>query len=88
MSQADSDDREPIPDDIKALAFEDALKALEEIVTRLESGEVSLEDSIEIYTRGSYLRRHCEAKLQLAEARIEKITVTERGAKLEAFESE
>lgn len=68
----EKDDR--IPDDIKAMPFEAALKALEEIVTRLESGSVSLEDSIDIYTRGAYLKRHCEEKLRNAEARIEKIT--------------
>ncbi|MCF6196153.1 MAG: exodeoxyribonuclease VII small subunit [Emcibacter sp.] len=63
-----------IPDDIAALNFEDALSALEAIVKDLESGQVSLEDSIEIYTRGNLLRRHCDNKLKDATARIEKIT--------------
>jgi len=63
-----------IPDDIKNMKFEDALGALEEIVKDLESGEVSLEQSIDIYTRGTQLKAHCEDKLKDATARIEKIT--------------
>ena len=68
-----------IPGDIAALSFEEALAALEEIVTKLESGEVGLEDSIAIYTRGSLLRRHCQDKLKSAEAKIKKIRIGEPG---------
>lgn len=71
---------EPIPDDIAKLSFEEAMAALEDIVGKLESGDVSLEDSIEIYTRGTMLRRHCQEKLGAAQARIEKITLSETGA--------
>ncbi|GEQ98065.1 exodeoxyribonuclease 7 small subunit [Iodidimonas gelatinilytica] len=82
-----AENNDQIPDDIKALTFEDALKALEDIVGQLESGAVSLEDSINIYTRGTWLKRHCEAKLKRAEARIEKITLDVSGdAGLEAFD--
>lgn len=69
-----------IPDDIKAMSFEQALAALESIVQKLEAGQVSLEDSIEIYTRGTQLRQYCEAKLQDAEARIRKITTGPDGS--------
>lgn len=69
-----------IPDDIKAMTFEQALAALESIVQKLEAGQVSLEDSIEIYTRGTQLRQYCEAKLQDAEARIRKITTGPDGS--------
>ena len=61
--------------DISALPFEKALAELEEIVRRLEKGDVPLEDSIAIYERGEALKKHCEALLKRAEARIEKITV-------------
>ncbi len=82
-------DPDRIPEDIAAMSFEDALKALEEIVARLESGDVSLEESIEIYARGTWLKRHCEDKLQRAEARIEKITSDEAGTvTAEAFDLE
>ncbi len=69
-----------IPEDIKALSFEEALSALETIVQKLEKGQVSLEDSIDIYTRGTYLKHHCDAKLKDAETRIRKITTGPDGA--------
>ena len=68
-----------IPDDIKNMKFEEALSALEDIVRNLESGEVSLEQSIDIYTRGTQLKAHCEDKLKDATARIEKITKSADG---------
>jgi len=61
--------------DLDKLSFEDALKQLEEIVGRLESGRVELEESISIYERGAALKAHCERKLKDAEARIEKIVL-------------
>ncbi|HEX2553603.1 MAG TPA: exodeoxyribonuclease VII small subunit [Microvirga sp.] len=60
---------------LAALPFEKALAELEEIVRRLERGDVPLEDSIAIYERGEALKKHCEALLKKAEARIEKITI-------------
>ena len=63
-----------ISDDVKNMKFEEALAALENIVRSLENGDVSLEQSIEIYTRGTELKAHCEDKLKDATARIEKIT--------------
>jgi exodeoxyribonuclease VII small subunit len=67
-------------EDIKTLSFEEALKQLEEIVARLERGQVELEESIAIYERGAALKAHCEKKLKDAQARIEKIVVSEGGA--------
>ena len=64
-----------LPPDIAALSFEAALKELEEIVRKLEEGRVELEESIEIYGRGVLLKRHCEAKLQAARAKVEKIVL-------------
>ena len=69
-----------IPDDIKTMKFEEALEALEDIVRNLESGQVSLEQSIDIYTRGTQLKAHCEDKLKDATARIEKITKSTDGS--------
>ncbi len=79
-----------IPEEIQNLSFEAALKELEEIVVRLESGEISLEDSIETYTRGTQLKRHCEEKLKTAQAKIEQITLDDKsGVKAAApFDSE
>jgi exodeoxyribonuclease VII small subunit len=65
--------------DIANLPFEKALDELEQIVRRLERAEVPLEESIQIYERGEALKRHCEALLKRAEARIEKITLSPSG---------
>ncbi len=59
--------------DISQMTFEQALRALEEVVKRLESGEVPLDDSINLYEQGEKLRQHCQARLDSAQARIEKI---------------
>jgi exodeoxyribonuclease VII small subunit len=56
--------------DVAAMSFEDALAELEQIVRALESGQQKLEDAINAYERGAALRRHCEAKLAEAEARV------------------
>jgi exodeoxyribonuclease VII small subunit len=61
------------PADIQQLSFEAALKRLEEIVRRLESGEATLDESIELYGEGDRLKGQCEARLQSAQARIERI---------------
>ena len=63
------------PEAISELSFEAALKRLEEIVRRLESGDASLDESIELYGEGDRLRQQCESRLQAAQARIEKIQV-------------
>jgi exodeoxyribonuclease VII small subunit len=59
--------------DISRMTFEDALRALEDVVRKLESGEVPLDDSIDLYERGEKLRKHCQARLDAAQARIEKV---------------
>jgi len=64
-----------MPEDVSTLSFEDALKQLESIVARLESGDASLDESIGLYTRGDALRAQCEARLKDAQARIEKISL-------------
>ncbi len=58
---------------IATLTFEEALRGLEDVVRRLESGDVPLDDSIGLYERGEELRRHCQARLDAAQARIERI---------------
>lgn len=65
---------------VDQLSFEVALKELEDIVARLEQGEVELEDSIALYERGQALKAHCEAKLKAAETRLEKIVHGATGA--------
>ncbi|MFV0280879.1 MAG: exodeoxyribonuclease VII small subunit [Rhodoblastus sp.] len=66
--------------DIATMPFEQAMKGLEEIVARLEKGDIGLEDSIAAYERGEALKERCEALLALAETRIEKIRLGADGA--------
>jgi exodeoxyribonuclease VII small subunit len=65
--------------DIQAMTFEQALKELEQIVGKLERGDVELEPSIELYERGEALRAHCEKLLQRIEAKVERITLDAQG---------
>jgi len=71
--------------DVKSLSFEEAMGQLEKIVDALDSGDVSLEKSIEIYEQGAALQKHCEDKLKQAEMRVQKI-VTDAGGKATAAE--
>ncbi|MEO1657604.1 MAG: exodeoxyribonuclease VII small subunit [Pseudomonadota bacterium] len=66
--------------DIAKLSFEDALKELETIISKLESGDVALEESITLYERGAALKAHCETTLAGAKERIEKIVIDQSGA--------
>ena len=70
---------ETLKAEIETMSFEQALAELERIVQQLESGEVELERSIEIYERGAALRAHCESKLKTAELKVEKIVRGEDG---------
>lgn len=58
---------------ISDMSFEDALRALEDVVRKLEGGEVPLDESIGLYELGEKLRAHCQARLDTAQARIEKV---------------
>ena len=64
---------------VEQLSFEAALRELEDIVSRLEQGEVELEASISLYERGQALKVHCESKLKAAEGRLEKIVHGAKG---------
>lgn len=61
------------------LSFEDALRQLEDIVRKLESGDVPLDQSIALYSEGEKLRGLCQKRLEAAQARIEKITLDRDG---------
>ena len=65
---------------IDEMNFEQAMSELETIVRKLESGQSSLENSIEDYTRGTALKKHCEAKLKEASLKVEKIVQNTDGS--------
>lgn len=56
------------------ISFEEALKALEEIVKKIDNGQESLETAVNSFERGILLKNHCEKKLKEARLKIEKIT--------------
>ena len=62
---------------VEGMAFEEALAELESVVSRLERGDVALDESIALYERGAALRKRCEAKLREAEEKVSRITLTE-----------
>jgi exodeoxyribonuclease VII small subunit len=69
-----------VPPDIAAMSFEDALAELEQIVRRLEGGQVKLDEAIISYERGAQLKRHCERKLNEAQQRVDRIVIGPEGA--------
>ena len=62
---------------VAEMSFEEAMAALEQVVTALEKGDVPLEASISLYEKGAALRAHCAAKLKDAEEKVELIRVQE-----------
>ena len=59
------------------MSFEEAMAALESVVTQLERCEVALEQSIALYETGAKLKAHCAAKLAKAEEKVELIRAAE-----------
>ena len=66
-------------DDLSKLKFEDAIGQLEQIVSKIETGDVSLEASLDQYEKGMALIKHCKGILQKAEKKIEKIAEEKEG---------
>lgn len=60
-------------EDISGLSFEEAFALLQDVVARLESGELTLEDSVGLYERGRRLASHCQALLDAAELRVQQL---------------
>jgi len=79
MTEKPSKSPAPLPADIARLSFEEAMAELEKLVRQLEDGKAKLDDAIDAYERGAALKRHCEAKLREAQAKIERITLGDNG---------
>ena len=58
---------------IEEMSFEEAYEKLNKILEKFESGDVSLETSINLYEKGMWLKNHCDKKLQNAEMKIKKV---------------
>ena len=58
---------------LEKMTFEDAMKELENLVDSLDTGDVSLDEAIAAYDRGSQLKDHCQKKLNEAKMKVETI---------------
>ena len=70
-------DKPAVAKAVAEMSFEEAMAALETVVTQLERGEVALEQSIALYERGAALKAHCADKLKNAEEKVELIRAAE-----------
>ncbi len=61
-------------ENISGLPFEQALRELEETVTKLEQGELTLEESLALFERGQKLAAYCDLMLEKASLRVEQLT--------------
>jgi len=76
-------------EEIAGLTFEQAFQQLEEVVRQLESGELSLEQSLTLFERGMLLARLCESKLDAAEQKVNQLVgVSSEGPVLAPFTAE
>ena len=77
------------PNPTPAPDFETALKRLEEIVRKLENGELSLDTALELFEEGIKLSRFCHSKLEQAERRVEIVLKNSSGQpRVAPFEAE
>ena len=73
--------------DLSGISFEEALRELEGIVASLERGDVSLDDAIAAFERGTALKAHCQARLEEARMKVEQIRVPSDGSAPQAADS-
>lgn len=66
--------------DITKLSFEDALKELEALKIKMESGNIPLDDALTLFERGNALKGHCERILANAKMKVEKIIDNKDGS--------
>ena len=63
--------------ELEKLTFEEAMKELEKLVDSLDKGDVSLDDAIAAYDRGSQLKDYCQKKLQEAKMKVDTIQASD-----------
>ncbi|PJE35616.1 exodeoxyribonuclease VII small subunit [Pseudooceanicola lipolyticus] len=64
---------------VETMSFEEAMKELEAVVNKLDSGDVPLDASIALYERGAALKKRCEEELKRAEEKVAAITLDAEG---------
>ncbi|MDD2626083.1 MAG: exodeoxyribonuclease VII small subunit [Candidatus Methanomethylophilus sp.] len=71
-------------DDVEKMSFEDSMKALEELVAKLEGGELDLDQSLEVYERAIALRDRCRKILDASDRKVQTIMATVNGGEQRA----
>ena len=79
MARKTTNDASPVAD------FEQSLDALEQLVDKMEHGEMSLEDSLAAYERGVSLYRRCQTALEQAELRVRLLSDPQDPASAQTF---
>jgi exodeoxyribonuclease VII small subunit len=77
-----------MPPKKKAVDFEQSLKALEDLVNRMEQGDMSLEESLDAFQKGIALTRECQTRLAEAEQQVNLLIEENDQFRLEAFEED
>ena len=77
-----------MPPKKKAVDFEQSLKSLEELVNRMEQGDMSLEESLNAFQKGIAITRECQTRLAEAEQQVNLLIEENDQYRLEAFDSE
>jgi exodeoxyribonuclease VII small subunit len=77
-----------MPNKNSANDFETSLQALEDIVSKMEQGTLSLEQSLEAFEQGVQLTRTCQSTLKAAEQRVSKLTQKDDSYELDALNTE
>ena len=81
-----------VNDLLEKMSFEEAMKELERLVDSLDKGDVSLDEAIAAYDRGSQLKDHCQKKLNEAKMKVETIQASSDSKvipnKLTSFDSD
>lgn len=75
-------------DDIKEMSFEAALKELESLSEKMSQGGLSLQESVEAYSRGAKLKQHCSQLLKAAEEKIRVIDAAMKEDDIEELEDD
>jgi len=77
-----------MPPKKKPIDFEQSLKSLEELVNKMEQGDMSLEESLEAFQKGIALTRECQTRLAEAEQHVNLLIEENDQFRLEAFETD
>ena len=76
-----------MPPKKKNIDFEQSLSTLEGLVTRMEQGDMTLEESLQAFENGIALTRECQARLAAAEVQVSKLIESQGNITLEAFDA-